>query len=42
MEAKKLSDVAHALEVWDTHMREFVEAGGRAPSFDEKLSLIHI
>ena len=35
-EAKKLSEVTHALEVWDTHVREFVEAGGRVPSFDEK------
>ena len=34
--ATKPMDVPEALEKWDTHMREFMESGGRAPSFDER------
>ena len=42
-EAKRLTDVPKALETWDTDMREFLEAGGRSMSFDErKLALLNI
>ena len=42
-EAKSLSDVPAALEAWDTEMREFIEAGGRVLSFDDrKMALLHI
>ena len=41
--ASKLADVGKALEAWDTDMREFIEAGGRGMSFDErKLALLNI
>ena len=43
VEAKRLADVPKALEAWDTNMREFLEAGGRPMSFDErKLALFGI
>ena len=35
-EARKLGDVTMALEKWDTHLREYLEAGGRPLSYDEK------
>ena len=35
-EVKKLADLPMALETWDTHTREFIEAGGRPLSYDEK------
>ena len=34
--ATKLSDVGKALEAWDTDVREFVEAGGRPQTFDDR------
>ena len=35
-EAKRLADVPSAFEIWDTHVREFEEAGGKQLSFDDK------
>ena len=35
-----LNFTLEALEKWDTHMREFVESGGRAPSFDERCNAL--
>ena len=34
--AHKVEDIPEALEKWDTHMREYLESGGRMPSFDER------
>ena len=38
--AQKVEDVPEALEKWDTHMREYLESGGRMPSFDERRSAL--
>ena len=42
-EAKRLSEVPAALETWDSHVRQYIESGGRAPAYeDRKLALINI
>ena len=42
-EVKKLSEVPAALEAWDSHVREYTEAGGRSLAYeDRKLALINI
>ena len=38
--AVKATDVPEALEKWDTHMTEYIESGGRPPSFDERRSAL--
>ena len=41
--AAKIFEIPAALERWDTHMREYVESGGRQPSYDERRSaLMHL
>ena len=32
--AHKVEDIPEALEKWDTHMREYLESGGRIPFAD--------
>ena len=38
--AHKIDDIPEALEKWDTHMREYLESGGRVLSFDERRSAL--